>query len=360
MSKINALALCTVILASCCVCAQDYPRFELSAGYSYGSVDTQGYSNQRDAQGWSGSLTTNLKKWVGLETEVSGRYNNLTFAYQGNNLSYNSSYYAFLAGPRLAHRRGKATPFVHGLFGVERAPSYSSTVYDPATLLATTPYDTGFASAAGGGVDYALSRRLSFRTQADYFFTRYATTLTPTPNNFRILAAFVFNFGGVESLSAKQTKQPSAKPQAAPTVNAQIPAPPEAPPQSASTEPLSASTAAANPDENDSEPIPVLETPVGVEPSMLSRPAASGMNANVQAPAPKSSAPITQIQSVKTAAASGPAVAIGQNTVLISSASQLQAASQQRQEEPLGDIARRYRNKKQPADREKSIPQSGL
>src|SRR5512147_2585525 len=124
----KSLALFAMIVASCCSWAQDYPRLELAAGYSYGSVDTQGYGTQRDAQGWSGSLTANLKKWVGVETEVSSRFQTLNFDFQGNSLAVDSRYYTFLAGPRFAHRKGKATPFVHGLFGLNRSLAYENTV----------------------------------------------------------------------------------------------------------------------------------------------------------------------------------------------------------------------------------------
>src|SRR3954452_18920924 len=105
----RAMVLFAMIVGSCCSWAQDYPRLELSAGYSYGSVDTQGYGNQRDAQGWSGSVAANLKKWVGVEGEVSSRFNSLSFDYKGNSLTVNSRYYTFLFGPRFAYRTGKVT-----------------------------------------------------------------------------------------------------------------------------------------------------------------------------------------------------------------------------------------------------------
>jgi hypothetical protein len=205
----KSLALLVIIVTGCCSWAQDYPRLELAAGYSYGSVDTQGYGTQRDAQGWSGSLTANLKRWVGVETEVSSRFQTFSFDYQGNSLALDSRYYTFLAGPRFAHRRGKMTPFVHGLFGLNRSLSYGTTVFDPVTGTSMTPYVNGMAAAAGGGFDYAISRRLAFRSQADYFFTRQAGPYTPTPNNFRVMAAIVFTFGQTESVYARKNSEAS-------------------------------------------------------------------------------------------------------------------------------------------------------
>jgi hypothetical protein len=377
MQKTRVLALFAVTLAACCcVSAQDYPRYELSAGYSYGNVNTQGYSTQRDAQGWNGSIVANFKRWVGVETEVSGRYNTMSFAFQGNSLTYNSAYYSFLAGPRLARRRGKATPFVHGLFGIERAPSYDNTVIDPATSLATTPYGTGLASAAGGGVDYAFSRHLAFRTQADYFFTRYNTALTPNPNNFRVLAAVVFTFGGADPVfSARKTPRKSAT---APAVAASQPTIPQP-----STD-MDAAAAIVTPVQ---AATPAAPAPVEVQANSLNRTVSNDFQASVQAPVvkPMVEAPVAASVQVKPApiqpapvpvvngvaavrpVASSPKPVVSQpapvqpaqiavsasdlaaqNTVVISSgstAAQLQASNQV--EESLGDVARRYRNKKQ-------------
>src|SRR3954470_1766427 len=232
----RALALFATIVVSCCSWAQDYPRLELSAGYSYGSVDTQGYGTQRNAQGWSGSLTANVKRWVGVESEVSSRFQTQDFTFQGNSLSVASRDYTFLFGPRFAHRKGKATPFVHGLFGLSRSLSYDSTVIDALTGTSVTPYVNGVGAVAGGGFDYAISRRLAFRSQADYFFTRQASLLTPTPNNFRVLAAIVFTFGQSESPYARQRTN-------APVV-ASAPKPVEAAPVEPASTPSSAMPAA--------------------------------------------------------------------------------------------------------------------
>ena len=131
-----------------------------------------------------------------------------------------SRYYTFLGGPRFAHRAGKATPFIHGLVGLNRSLDYSSTVYDPATGTSVTQYTNGMAAVAGGGFDYALSHHLAFRSQADYFFTRQASTYSPTPNNFRVMAAIVFTFGQSESPVARQRAETPVTSAAIPRVQA--------------------------------------------------------------------------------------------------------------------------------------------
>jgi hypothetical protein len=357
--KMKILAFSVMMLAGRLAWAQDYPRFELSAGYSYGSVDTQGYSTQRDAQGWSGSLTANVKKWVGMETEVSGRYNALRFDFQGSSLTYNSAYYTFLAGPRLAHRRGKATPFVHALFGVDRAPAYDNTVYDPATLVATTPYVTGFATAAGGGLDYALSRRLSFRSQGDYFFTRHATTLAPTPNNFRVMAALVFTFGGTDSLVSQRHNQPAVlaeKPAA--------PVPTLIEPSQLNSAPAEENSYMAAENirvENNAveQVMPPSSAPALPASAGLMPPANPELNANVRAPEKKITVAVVPQPSPVRSASAASVFAKNSNTVLISSGSNpVQAATEQ--EESLGEISRKYREKKRRESQAENSTQPGL
>jgi len=203
---LKSLALFVVIVIGSCLWAQDYPRLEFSAGYSYGSIDTQGYGTQRNAQGWSGSLTANLKRWVGVETEISSQFHKFDFDSQGYQVAGQTRYYNFLAGPRFAHRTGKGTTFFHGLAGWNRTLDYGNTVLDLTNSTAFTPNTFGMAVVAGGGFDYPISRHLALRTQGDYFFTRQ-NTISPTANNFRVMTAIVFTFGRSESAYAKRRSE---------------------------------------------------------------------------------------------------------------------------------------------------------
>jgi hypothetical protein len=315
----------------------------LSAGYSYGSVDTQGYGTQRDAQGWSGSLTANLKKWAGVEAEVSSRFQTFNFNFQGNPLAVDSRYYTFLVGPRFAHRKGKVTPFVHGLFGLDRSLAYDNTVYDPASGSSVTPYVNGIAAAAGGGFDYAISRRLAFRSQADYFFTRQPASFSPTPNNFRVMAAIVFTFGQTESAYARRKSE-------VPVV-----AESSAPVQAAPTErPVAASFTSQNSEiALDKAPIPELAESVPAAPVAPQMPIAiasarsNELIANVQPVTRKATnafvpQPVAPVQ-VHTAAVS--AVNSSPNSPIVAQAPR-QLPQTLNSEESLGDIARRYREQK--------------
>jgi hypothetical protein len=338
-AKVNmkTLALFAIIVASGRAWAQDYPRLELSAGYSYGSVDTQGYGNQRDAQGWSGSVAANLKKWVGAEAEVSSRFNALSFDYQGNSLTVNSRYYTFLFGPRFAYRTGKVTPFVHGLFGLDRSPAFVNTVYDPLTGTSVSPYSNGLAAVAGGGFDYAISRRLAFRSQADYLFRR-SSTLTPTPNNFRVMAAIVFTFGQTESLQARRhTDTP---------VMAQSPSSPQ-PTSIQQQAETGSNTVRYSPVENTQTVEPSVEgakLPVEPRTSMPQTSAASPvLRATVEPSVIKETAPVVSRSAPAQTVASA-SLEASPHSIVISQPIQSQTTSPQ--QESLGEVARRYRAQK--------------
>jgi hypothetical protein len=210
--KMKLSTLFLILLAGSFSAAQDFPRYELSAGYSYGSTDDlQPTNNVFSPQGWNGSFATNLKRWVALEVDGGGQYLNKTVLVGGAPYSLNSGFYAFHAGPRFAYRGEKVTPFVHTLFGIHRTLSYAQATF-PAPGQVLVPYENAFGSAAGGGFDVALTRRLSLRTQGDYFLTRLSTgsltALNGYENRFRIVGGIVFNFGETNRWSGRRHRRP--------------------------------------------------------------------------------------------------------------------------------------------------------
>src|SRR5215813_7343243 len=84
--KMKFLTLILLLLTSCFSVAQSFPRYELSAGYSYGTPDdltTPFTSNQFSPRGWNGSFATNLKRWVGVEVDGGGQYINTSVLFGG-------------------------------------------------------------------------------------------------------------------------------------------------------------------------------------------------------------------------------------------------------------------------------------
>ena len=342
-----------LLLASSTLLAQDFPRLELSAGYSYGTVDTQGYGNN-NAQGWSGSLAANLKRWVGVEGEVSSRFQTFDFNLSGTALQVNSRYFSVLGGPRFAHRTGKVTPFVHALFGLDRSLDYGATVVDPVTGASVTPYVNGIAAVPGGGFDYTINKHLALRTQADYFFTRQPTLVTSSANNFRVMAAIVFTFGQrEESAYAKNKREPAT------VASAAQPATRVSEPEAVAEQ--QATAAAAMPVFAAPAPvaIPVLkmaeamavpvvpQSPVVPVSGFSSAPASPVLTASIRPPEMQVGRAVVPTSAAAPSVSQTTAVApaANANTVIISQATPQWEAGP-KQEESLGDVARRYRAKK--------------
>jgi opacity protein-like surface antigen len=162
------------------------PTIEASAGYTYLnlSVPSVGRAN---LNGFDTTLTTNL-------TEHFGICGDFSYARASQTLSYNkaSSVKTLTGGPVIyLVRRNNYTLYAHALFGGARV---ETTVPLPTGPL--SGYVVRFAFAAGGGVQYRFSPRISFRLGADYLQTQFAQSETSFQgqSNFRAVVSFVYHF----------------------------------------------------------------------------------------------------------------------------------------------------------------------
>ncbi len=272
-----------VVLVSVLAVAQEVPRYELSTGYAYGDVDyptTTAYG--LSPRGWVGSFSANLRRWAALEAEAGGQYQNETFSLGSVPYSMNAGFYSFLAGPRVAYRRGRTSPFVHTLFGLARTIAYDKASVNASTGTAFFPYENGLGALIGGGLDYRVNRRISMRTQADYFVTQPNGGLGGvTQNNFRLVAGIVFNFGGMTGYSmAKDRSQPPAPAAAAapsPTESYQLQPRPQSETMSAADDskgvtPGPAAAAQAEPPASESAPQPPVTSWSASQKSKMAEP----------------------------------------------------------------------------------------
>jgi hypothetical protein len=279
----NRLVLVSILLVSCSAFSQDFPRFELAGGYSYGTYENISTTYQFSPQGWNGSFATNVKRWFAIEVDAGGQYLNRSVTLSGNPYTLsNAAFYSFHAGPRFAARGERLTPFAHTLFGLHRTPSYSQATFPtPGTVV--VPYENAMGAAFGGGFDLALTPRFALRTQGDYFFTRLSngplTALNGYDNRFRVVGGIVMHFGDTDRRSArrrkpKQTDVPTyaAVPKPPATAAAPVPAPVSVPsPAPASSTgaaaPFYAPAPAAAP-----KPAPVATAPQPVQGQVVSQP----------------------------------------------------------------------------------------
>jgi hypothetical protein len=145
--------------------AQDAPKAEVFAGYSYSSYDDSGI-DRIDGQGWHLSAAGNVNDWFGIEGDASGHYEG------GRSVHY------LQAGPRFTYRGDRASVFAHTLTGV--------------TFVDAIGNGTDWVLTFGGGVDVKVNDRVSVRAiQVDYTPTLLLDGLR---HNARVSAGVVFTF----------------------------------------------------------------------------------------------------------------------------------------------------------------------
>jgi outer membrane immunogenic protein len=175
-------------LSGAAVYAQETPKLDIFAGYSYvrenpATAGVRSFS----LNGGSASATYHIKDWISAVADFGGYHNgNILGTHTDGTLS------TYLFGPRISYRSyHRILPFGEALFGVAHAG---------ANVLGTSNSRNAFGMAIGGGVDYRLTNRFSIRPlQVDYLLTRFregtgGTAPTQNQNNLRASAGVVIHF----------------------------------------------------------------------------------------------------------------------------------------------------------------------
>jgi opacity protein-like surface antigen len=226
-----AVAMIILIAMICSFAvAQDLtPKVQVFGGYSLVHAGTGGLTGPAvdsalgvpsgtfgvasNFNGWNAEAQYDVTRWVGIVADFGGRYGTPITASSASGVSGlpNLSAYSFLFGPVLSYKtKARMTPFVHALFGWDRASLSASALSGVpfSSSSAATTY-TDFAMALGGGLDYKLSRHLAVRVgQLDYLYTGhdlnslYGSAFGPgrfqglasQENNLRFSAGIVLRF----------------------------------------------------------------------------------------------------------------------------------------------------------------------
>lgn len=186
-----AASLCLILLSAAAV-AQDAPRAEIFGGYQFvransgvqiGGIDTFALN------GWNGSLSGYFNRYVGITTDIAGTYGTPKVQFPSvGEIGVNTHLYTFMAGPVLrAANKSPFQPFAHVLFG---GAHVSGSVDAPGVSVSGS--DTGFAWAAGGGLDFKLLPLIGIRpVQVDFLQTHIGGN---SQSNFRYSAGVVLRF----------------------------------------------------------------------------------------------------------------------------------------------------------------------
>jgi hypothetical protein len=212
----NLVTAIVVVLASAFVsAAQDTPRFETFAGYTYVRANAAKDNPSFSANGGSGEFVVNFNRWVGFVTNIGAVHNGNISEYHLDN-----TYTHYMWGPRVSFRNdSRFTPFAQFLLGGVHAgastqvtatipPQASNPIYIPGqgeivpgnqVTLRAVHSQTAFAMSLGGGFDIRISKHVSFRPIAmDWYMTRLQNIRDLTDNNqqnLRFSTGFNFTFG---------------------------------------------------------------------------------------------------------------------------------------------------------------------
>jgi hypothetical protein len=195
MIRLAVATIALMLLICSCALAQDStPRVQVFGGYSLVNADKGKLTpsildvnlRQRNAPfsvasnftGWNAEAQYNTNRWFGIVADFGGRYGSPVIAATGARLTGlpRGTAYSVLAGPVISFRnKSRLTPFVHALFGFDRASLGASTISGGTTPVPTSA--TTFTDAAvllGGGLDYRVSRHFALRlAQLDEFYTTH-------------------------------------------------------------------------------------------------------------------------------------------------------------------------------------------
>jgi hypothetical protein len=183
--------------------AQELPRVEVYAGYSFTRINSATNVPAFSANGGMLDLAFNVNKWLGIVGTLNAVHN-------GNihNFHLDQTAYGYMFGPRVNLRMGRIIPFFEGLWGATfdtRSFRVPGNVIAPGSIQPLgidtrfVNNKTAFSQMYGGGLDLPLGSHLSFRPiRADYYMTRFQPVFfngLGTPNRNRNQNNFIYSTG---------------------------------------------------------------------------------------------------------------------------------------------------------------------
>ncbi len=190
-----------LLLMSCAALAQDHPKAEFFAGYSYARAFEEdidltnfgalGVARRRDANlnGFNIAINYNPASWLGIVGDIGGVYGRADYVVAtplaAAQFRAGTKLHTFLFGPQFSARTEKVTIFGRALVGFARLDQSAN--INGQTFSGD---ETAFAYGAGGGVDFKASDTVSIRAiQGDVIWTRFGNG---TQRNLRLSTGVVF------------------------------------------------------------------------------------------------------------------------------------------------------------------------
>ena len=193
------------------IAAQQVPTVEFFGGYSFGIANAGDLNRHANFKGWNISTSYSLNSWLGFVAEGSGLYgskqllppsmisspclpgvSNCAPSIQLGATHLSQHIYTYSFGPRFSFRNNsRFTPFAHALLGGGRTGDFVSRIDSVGLGLFGGDSSGSTVLTTGGGMDISLTPRLAWRTQGDFFRSRFFHGVQP---GSRISAGVVLRF----------------------------------------------------------------------------------------------------------------------------------------------------------------------
>lgn len=160
---LSGLFLNCLVMAQTSDGTQPPDRIEVFGGYAHMNPDFT-LVTPNSVNGWNASANFKASPKVGFVADFSGFYPSYT--YPGTSSSVSGTAYTFLFGPQVSIPIRRFSPFGRFLMGFSHVSPQDFAVFKSNNAL---------SFAAGGGLDYWVTRRIGIRGQADWLYAR----LTP-------------------------------------------------------------------------------------------------------------------------------------------------------------------------------------
>jgi hypothetical protein len=210
----KSLLLALAILFATAAFAQDAPKVEVAADYSYFREPQGGFLPSSSLNGGGVSAAYYFFKHVGLKAEFQdygtyGQSITVPASTQGCNslsdcqLSVSGSVFTYTVGPVLRFHVKRFEPFAEVMVGGAHNNIYRN-IFNACTAqgecinLSKLPNNTALDFVIGGGLDLPFREHFSFRlVQIDYVRTSFGNSLVignSTQDNLRAQAGIVVRF----------------------------------------------------------------------------------------------------------------------------------------------------------------------
>jgi hypothetical protein len=152
--------------------SRDDYRWELALGVAWLRFRSSVFN--ASAVGVNTSVTYFTNEWFGIEGNVTAVFAPTIFQNEHVKIA------TYGAGPKVAWRRKKWEPWLHGIFGgAHEQPQIAGQSRN------------SYVIKAGGGADYRWNPRISFRLEGDYVRTGF---FKQSQNDFQLSGGIVFHF----------------------------------------------------------------------------------------------------------------------------------------------------------------------